>query len=428
MSQANGKRHRVLLVTPVEQGSGETITSLHVAQGLVSRGHEVRFLAAPFAARFLEPHFPDRIDRLGFDERENRRLWDRHLARYRPDTVVFADYPLLFFPSGVVPLASPEWINGLDSIDAELVTLDHFGFAQEAMGLFFGPPHLSFHYQTFPATPERMRILLPCPMHEPGTVEGRRGTPFRYWDVPIRPPRAARDEIRAAHLDRPGELLIFHSVPNWAWRLADTLALPLYRHLPDILAHYLGDLGRPVKIVSVNNGRLLRPVESGSVRITNLDVLPKDAFEGLLFGSDLVLTENSVSISMGKALCGDRTAAALVNSYRLLELTERLEGPLREKVLAMERQRLGSVYPFRVFPTGMTEELERIVLYRDNSLTECFASLEIFGGEPTREALRRLLLEPPAGSELEAARRRYVERVAALPECAEVLERLTTGG
>ena len=101
MSQANGKRHRVLLVTPVEQGSGETITSLHVAQGLVSRGHEVRFLAAPFAARFLEPHFPDRIDRLGFDERENRRDW-----------------AFIYRHTGYDPVASGQPVPGTRSIRA----------------------------------------------------------------------------------------------------------------------------------------------------------------------------------------------------------------------------------------------------------------------------------------------------------------------
>ena len=155
---------KVLFVTPVEQGSGETITSLHVAQRLAARDDEVRFLAAPFAEKFLAPHFSNRIQLLGGDQTKNRVLWDREIREFRPDAVIFADYPLLFFAGGVAPLADSSWIASLDSLDACLITLDHFGFAQEEMGMFFGPPHLSFHYQVFPAIPSRMRRLLPCPM------------------------------------------------------------------------------------------------------------------------------------------------------------------------------------------------------------------------------------------------------------------------
>lgn len=420
---------RILFVTPVEQGSGETITCLHMAERLAAHRHEILFLASPFAERFLSRHYPERIRRLGSDGRRNRALWNETIGTFRPDAVVFADYPLLFFPGGAAPLADdPRWIDSLSSLDSCLITLDHFGFAQDEMGMFFGPPHLSFHYQTFPAIPERMHILLPCPMHEPGSVEGRKGHPFRYWDVPIEPTATDCRETRARYLRSEDECLIFHSVPNWAWRMAESMGLPLYRYLTAILDYYLSDLGKPVAVVSVNNGRLLRPLSEGPVRFVNLEPLAKSEFEGLLFGSDLVLTENTVSISMGKAICALRSAAVLINSFRLLELLDRLESPLRDIVRAMEHERMGSVYPFRVFPTGMISELERIILYRENSLTDCFRALEIFGGSATRQALHELLLDSPESQALEAARWHYVERLRELDDCVDVLERLVVGG
>jgi uncharacterized protein DUF6365 len=415
---------RILFVAPVEQGSGETITCLHMAESLAARGHEFLCLASPFARRFLGDRFPERVRGLGADLQANRQAWRTALQDFRPDAVVFADYPLLFFPAGASPLAGPGWEEELEAADAALVTLDHFGFAQEEMSLFFGPAHLGFHLQTFPAIPERMHILLPCPMHEPGPVTGRRGHPFRYWEVPLAVDEDARREVRARYLRREGELLVFHSVPNWAWRQAEMFRLPFYRYVAAILDHYLRDLPRPVGVVSVNNGSLLEPPEGAAVRFVNLPPLPQPEFEALLFGSDLMVTENSVSISMGKAVCGFQPCASFKNSFRLLELMERLDGPLKRFILAMEGERLGTVFPFNVYPTGMTEELDRLVLYRDNSLTRAFRALEIFGAEETRRSLHALLTDEGEREALRAAQREYVGRLARLGDCAEVLEQV----
>lgn len=414
---------KVFIVAPVEQGSGETITCLHLAAGLEERGHQLLFLASPFASRFLGDRFPGRVRPLGPDLDANRRAWRAALAELRPDAIVFADYPLLYFPAGAAPLVGPGWREELEAADAALVTLDHFGFAQEEMELFFGPPHMSY-FQRFPAIPERMQILLPCPMHEPGPVAGRRGHPFRYWEVPLALDEGARREVRARHLLHEDELLVFHSVPNWAWRGAEMLGLPFYRHLAAILDHYLRDLPRPVAVVSVNNGSLLQAPPGAGVRFANLPPIPQPEFEALLFGSDLVLTENSVSISMGKAICGLQPCAALRNRFRFLELLQRAEEPLKGIMLAMERERPGTIYPFNAYPAGMTQELDHIVLYRDNCLTRAFRALEIFGGAETRQALQRLLLDPDEREALRAAQGEYVRRLERLGDGADVLERV----
>jgi len=416
---------RALLVTPIQEGSGETITMLHVGENLVARGHAIRFLASPLARGFLEGRFGDAVRPLGGDGAENRRLWDATLREFRPDVVVFADYPWMPLPKGCVPLAAePGWVESLDDLDACLVTLDHFGFAQRAMNVFSGPPHLSLHYHAFSAIPSRMRILLPCPMHEPGPVDGRKGECFRYWDVPLGIPGAARRETRARYLAREDDLLVFHPVPSWAWRSAEATQLPYYDVLPEILDYYFGDLPRPVTIVSVNNGRLLAPRAGSQVRIVNLPPIPTEQFEALLFSADLVTTENKVSIAMGKAICGLQPCAALKNSYRVLELMDRLEGPLRDVVLAMERRRLGSIYPYEVFPTGMGDVLEEIILYRGNSLTDAFWDCEVFGGEPSRAALRRYLTDPSTRAELRARQQVYLQKLRQVGDSAQVLEAL----
>jgi Family of unknown function (DUF6365) len=411
-----------LFVTPVEQGSGETITAFHMAEVLAAKGHGILFLASPFASAFIGARFPDQVWPLGEDASLNYQTWERALQGFKPDVIVFADYPLMTLPSGVAPLAAePGWLESLEAADACLVTLDHFGFAQHEMGLYFGPAHLSFQYHTFPAIPERMKILLPCPMHEPGPVEGRRGAPFRYWNVPLGVPAAVRQETRQRYLEDVGDFLVFHSIPNWAWQAADTFCLPFYDFLPQILDEYFGSTVKPVTIVSVNNGSHLSTPPGSKIRIINLGPIPSLEFEALLFSSDLVVTENKVSISMGKAICGLQPCAALINTYGILELTDRLEGRLREVVFGMERVKLGSVYKYQVFPSGMVDMLEDIILYKGNSLTQAFCEVEVYGGNETSRLLHRLLEDPQTRDTLRDQQQAYVNKVQMLPDAEEVL-------
>ena len=416
---------RVLFVTPVEQGSGETITVLHMARTLVAEGNEVRFLASAFAEWFLGTTFGPTVRQLTSSGSRNRELWEEALALFDPDVVVLADYPLLFFADGVSPLAAERgWVASLDSVRPCLVTLDHFGFAQREMGMFVGPPHLTFGYQLFPAVPERMRILLPCPMHEPGPVAGRRGHPFRYWDVPLSLPDDRRAALRRTYLRDEDGYLVAHLVSNWAWRGSEAYGLSFYRYLPRLFDAYFAAAGRPVTVVSVNNGRLLEPPVASRLSLVNAAPMTPDAFESLLLGADLVLTENRVSISLGKAVCGLQPCAVLKNSHRLLDILETAAPEVREVVQAMEGAQPGTIYPYDVFPTGMVQELKDLVLYRDNSLTQAFGQVEVFGGPSAAEQLCGLLADPTARDGLREHQRVYVDRLAALEDAAAVLSRL----
>ena len=416
---------KVLFLAPVEQGSGETITVLHMAQNLAAAGHHVRFLASSFAARFLQPQFGAAVEILTAWGPANRGMWDAALDRFEPDAVVVADYPLLFFSAGVAPLAAePGWVDSLDTMRPCLVTLDHFGFAQRAMGVWLGPPHLTLAYQWFPAGPERARVLLPCPMHEPAEVDGRRGEPFRYWSVPLSLAAERAAAVRRRYLRSEDGLLVAHLVSNWAWRGSEAYGLSFYRHLPLLFDEYFGALQPPVTVVSVNNGGLLRPPAGSRLRLVNAAPMPVEEFEALLLAADLVLTENRVSISLGKAACGLRPCAVLRNSHRLLDLLRVAPASVRQVVQAMENDQPGTIYPYDVVPTGMVQELNDLVLYRENSLTQAFVEVELFGGPAAAEQLGGLLVDPARRAALRAHQEVYVERLAATEDAATVLTRL----
>jgi Family of unknown function (DUF6365) len=420
---------RVLIVAPVNEGSGETVTARYLAQSLARREHEVFFLASKFAARFLADEFAGAVTELGPDGSANVALWKDALQQLRPHVIVFADYSLMFWPRGVVPLANePDWLRQLEDEKACLVTLDHFGFAQGEMTLFFGPPHLANFHHRFAPIPDRMKIMLPCPMHEPWQVVGRKGQPFRYLCPPRPLPDALRGRTHARYLDGNPGLLLFHIVSSWAWQSARRLGLNFYDQLGELLNDYLSPLGRPVTVVSLNNGVLLRQPERSSVRIVNVGPMSPPEFDALLFSSDLLLTENKLSISIGKAVCGLQPAAAFVNSFGILDLLESTVGRLRELVLAIENNQPGSIYPFDVYPTGMKDVLPWLVLYRDNSLTRAFTEVEVFGGHPTQQALAALLTDDATRRDLRDRQQTYVDRLSNLPDGATVLAQLLDGG
>lgn len=412
---------RVLFVTPSEVSSGEAVTALHMARDLTAAGSQVGFLASAFTAAFLRHACSGRITLLTPDLAQNRASWKRLLREFRPDVIVFADYPLLFFPGGTCPLADESWALALDQVDAMLVSLDHLGYAQRPQTIYFGPPHLSFYSVATPALPSRMAVLLPCPVQAPGPLDGRRGVPFRYWGEQLSLREAQLQQVRRAYLRDARDLLIFHSTPTWAWRMAERWGLPYYGFLSRILQHYLTDLPRPTTVISINNGRLLAASENPRVRIVNLAPLPSAEYERLLLACDLMVTENGVSVTLGKAVCGLRPCAVLRNSFPLVDLLGRLEGPLRRMILEMERLRLGSVFPYAVFPIWRADELEQLDLFRHNSLAEGFARVEVFGGEATRQQLHGLLLDRDAREALAARQEVYVRQLASVCSPAEAL-------
>lgn len=418
---------KVLFVTPVEVGSGETITTLHMAENIVRDGGKVLFLASTFASSFIKKQFPCECNELMDDGTRNREIWDSAISTFQPDVVVFADYPLLFFKSGVSPILNmDEWVKSLEELDICLVTLDHTGFAQRSQGLFFGPPHLSFNYEKIPAIPERMHILLPCPMHEPTGSGELKGYPFRYWEVPLKVGKKQRQKIRRHYLGNEDNYMIFHSAARWAWETAESFGIPYYQFLPKILEYYFSDMPKPVTIVSVNNSELLKQSNVSNLRFINVKNLPKNEYEELLFSSDLMLTENKISITLGKVICSTLLpCVVLKNSYRFRELLGWIEnGELRQIVKTLENIRAGSVYPYDIFPGGMKDEIQQLGLYQENSITKGFKELEIYGGEETRYALRALLTEQAERDAVRAHQNTYVENLKNLEDAKGILKRV----
>ena len=83
----------VLIVTPVNEGSGETVTARYLARSLVRQEHESSFL--PHHSPLLADEFSQSLIKLGLNGPGNVSIWGSALERCL-NVIVFADYPLMF--------------------------------------------------------------------------------------------------------------------------------------------------------------------------------------------------------------------------------------------------------------------------------------------------------------------------------------------
>jgi hypothetical protein len=283
------------------------------------------------------------------------------------------------------------------------------------MTLPFGPPHLEALPAFLPALPDGMATLLPCPLRSPRpATPAAAGIRFRSFDVPPRATAAARRAIRARFDLDDRDRLVFHSAPGWAVEFCRRHSLPYYNYFTRLLERLFAAVRAPVTLVSVNGGGLLQPSSSSALRVLNLGPLAPDEYDALLFASDLFLTDNRISVSLARAACALVPAVALRNSLRLPDLIA-AGGDVRDIALAMEGERMGSIFPFEVFPIWSAADVAALGVFSDNPLTDAIVTLEVFGTGDEPRQLARLLEDDAERSALQSRQRAYVSTLTALP-------------
>ena len=411
---------RALFVAPMQRSFGEAATVVAMVRDLAKQGHAACVLASAELADSIRARVGVAVHKLGAELSSNQAQWHSTVDRFDPSHVIFADFPMLAgFTSGVAPLCTPSWTRQLMAMDTAVFTLDHLGYGQQPMPLYFGPPHLCRRPVTIPVLPAGMASLLPCPVHEPGSVAGRRGTPF---SIPLPPSPRPRDDVRARTRARLGiteGAMVVHCASQWAHRFCEAFELPYYSVLSRLWGWYFRDAPQPVTVVSVNG---VTSTESNSnVRVLVSPSLAEKEFSELIVSCDLFLNENPFSSALGRVVDEGIPAACFINSYRISELAEKAPAALRELAFELEERRPGSVFPYRVFPLDFRAELESMQLFRGNRFVRTFMELEAWGGEPTRRKLYDLLWDEATRRRLGSAQRDYAEAIATLPGPLEVL-------
>jgi hypothetical protein len=229
-----------------------------------------------------------------------------------------------------------------------------------------------------------------------------------------------RQEVRARLLDDERALLVLHSTPGWAIHIARGLRLPHHAFLTELLAGMFADCARPVVVVSVSGDRLLNESQHGGVRTVNLEPLSPAEFEHLIAAADLVLTDNAISVSLGKAVCLRRPCVVLANGSGIAELDALGDAPGARLARAIERERPGAIFPWEVFPIWNGDDLERLGFGADHAFRRCAARLELFSDE-ARAQIAELVDGGPLRARIDDAQRDYLQQLRALQSASVAL-------
>jgi hypothetical protein len=203
--------------------------------------------------------------------------------------------------------------------------------------------------------------------------------------------------------------------------LARDLGLPHYRFLSELLAEMLAGLKRPVVVASVSNDGLLAPIHVAGFRAINVPPMPPDEFARLIAASDLMLTDNAISVSLGKAVSLGVPCALLANGSGIAELYKRQGEPGARWACAIEQEHPGAIFPWEVFPIWNRDDLDRLGFGEEHAFRRCTVRLEAFGGDATRARLAELLGDGPLRRAVGDARREYMRRLAELPTASQVV-------
>ncbi len=435
---------RAIFLCAPSRAFGEINTLMPLARDIVTRGGDVWFLASPLAATIARTEFEPQTFAMNGDRAHNRIVLARMLRKFNPDLLVFADFYEIIRPQrkAECPLIDADLLEILEDFRGVLTFVDfiahapalrEIGECPACARLFGGRALIRFLSRLF--------VVLPCPLNDPDPTEDQCGIPYRWIDLPRRLSSAARARMRARFLSDPDDYLVLRTGSTWQSKLAERLGVGLYQHLGSLLAFYLGGLPRPVTLVSVSSAHQLKlPEPVRGFRICNIPNLSPQDFEQLVLAADLVLTDNEIAHTLCRTI-GRVPGVVLVNSYEADELLDTIDAePVRRVVGALERQNPGSVYPYKVFPIrAHREELEG---WNDNDpsgeqpsmirlgrmRSSPFTRAEIYGGEETREQLRRILCDRRQRRMLAREDASYIARVNALQDGASVLNSLARHG
>jgi hypothetical protein len=437
---------KTIFVCSPSRAYGEINSLIPLARGIQSAGGEVWFLASPLAAAVAREHFPTSVFELGPDLERNQSILRRMTKKFKPDLIAFAELYEILRPGRKpdCPLIDRWFLNWVADVDCSLAFTDFIAHVPMLRSIAecracvrrFGVRALQSFF-------ERLWVVLPCPLNEPGPVERRCGIPYRAETLPLHIDDAARFRTRAKFLGAGREedgYLILRTGSTWQTLLAEQRGHHLYEHLGDILAEYLSGLPKPVTLVSVSSRHRIS-CESGGIEIQNIENLPPREFDELALSSDLVVTDNEIGYTLARTL-GRVPGLVLVNSFNARDIfkREKAGSRLREIVSTMEERLPNCIYPHKIFPipadedefadsrtkevTAVTASPEPKTVRLGRLVSSAFVRAELYGGRETKRVFEATLCDHGQRARLKQLEEVFLDRLNRLDDGASVLKRL----
>lgn len=403
---------KAFIIAPAYLGTGETVNAIVVAEQLREKRVKCTFIASPYGANFVRDKHFDCFEFTAQKEKNVRIIKDM-IKKENPDLVVVADYYLFYLSRDL-----PEylWVGFLEDIDVTTITFDSIGLGREFPSYsyvvtpeLFPPPRHSIRYR-IPSFVEA--IIYPGPPFTDaggapdeycGRLYTKDYTVLQYNKKKIREKLGIQEDLK----------LVFHPVPKWSLSTLGATC-PFYHSLmTDVIELYLSWLDTKMKLVCVNPSQQSLYTR-GTVQVEEFEFLPFDLFMQYLFSSDLMITDNLLSATMGKAILNRIPVLLLGNSYSIEEICSLDIG---SDVLSVVREYVekGARIPPLPFWTVFKES------YATRDIQNTFMQEELFNAREVYQMMKGILTDVAIQEELRQRQDEYVQKVQALPTMAEIV-------
>jgi hypothetical protein len=427
---------KFLFVCAPSAAYGEINAAVALADEAAALGARIWFIVSPLGAELARPRYGDSTFELTPNKHVNQVKFWRILKKVRPDLIVFTELYEILQPNRMpsFPLIDTKLLQDLEYEQGSLIFLDFIAHAEMLTEIANCPECAGAWDGALASFFQRLWVLLPCPLNEPGPVDSRRGVPFRLNSLPVPIAPHERRMVRSSLLRDPDEILILRTGSTWQTKLAKERGVHLYDHLPKLLEYYLGNFPKPVTIVSVSSLYRFPLSTTARLRFVNFDNLPPGEFHRLMLSCDAVITDNEISYSLSKAT-GTLPGVVLNNSFTVEDVLRR-EGPgsfLSKLVGQLEREHPGSVYPFRIyplaadepFPVPQQEPVFHAVTERLGRMESSpYYRAELLGGDATKQFFEWLLLDRQARKIRMQQDEEYIRRLQKAKSGIEVFQRI----
>ena len=439
---------RAVFVCTPSKAFGEVNAAIPLARSIVQAGGEVWFVASPLAAGLASQSFEGSVFTLSGNREFNQSLFWLVVGKFRPDVIIFVEFYEILRPKRTpdCPLIDRNWLRRMASVAGEVVFLDFIAHVPMLREISDCPRCCNmFDRTSLRAFFRRLRVLLPCPLNEPGRVAGRCGIPYRTGALPfdLDPEERDRTRQRFAGSDESSSetFIILRTGATWQSVLAQRYGVRLYDHLSDLLKFYFGHSEKRVVVISVSSHHKLKAVSTPNFTVENRENLPPSEFDRLVLSSDLIMTDNEIGYGLAKTM-GRVPGLVFINSYNADQVLarERYGTPVSNTVSTLETYRCGSVYPHKIFPIAAPADQfnDDIPGWRSTGssavsgscirlgrmVSSPFLKAELYGGEEAASELRAFVNRNAYGDWFREKESAYLARLNAAPTGVEALRQL----
>jgi Family of unknown function (DUF6365) len=364
---------------------GETIMALNFVRSLPRSKYRSCFILSPINSVLLksDPSLTT-IQLIDGGHRLNQLLVSDFLEHYPPDLFVLCDFLTFDF-------SQPEFgisLKYLRDYDKPIISLDSYEWES-------GDFNLDFFTGVQKQLPRMLLqlegALRPCPLNKPLLPNDR----VACYSFLHQIKRWRRKEVLQAREDlgiAPEDFVIFSAAAVWqSMRPPEKIGGPFGSVVCGLLPAYIDRLDEPLHWIRVGPERQRGTIRRGKVTEHNFPALPETVFDRMLAASDIFVTSNVASTTLGKCIRYGRSALLLYNSMEAAgpdDLCKYDHVRINEATFRLI-QNAYPIHPFLMFPLGWYKFLSPVT--DANPYVDTFYRAEILDEERVLSLLRRAM-------------------------------------